>query len=116
MQSTGIDILPTGADSKSAAAFSDPCIDKSAEVFIAAFRTAPEIMQLMKDVARHLDRAPDPSAGRMRLFDMDAQKIAVAICGDGIEELRLIYGKEKQGKSGVWKLSQSIGRGPDGIR
>src|SRR5579885_882555 len=65
-------------------------VDERANELVGLIPLEPNPVQLMENAARHLERAPDPTAGGIRVLDLDFLHAVFAIKDDGVKKLGAI--------------------------
>src|SRR5437763_1146930 len=54
-------------------------VDERADVLVARIAAAPELVELVKDRARHLERSPDPRRRDLRVLDANLEDLVLSV-------------------------------------
>src|SRR6185437_2576434 len=86
------------------------------EIFVAAFASKPKSVKRAEDMARHLERDPNPMRAGIRSLDLDLAHMIFLIEQNGIEEFGPLDGKEQERQLIVRENADPILREPDRVR
>jgi hypothetical protein len=115
VEGADVDVGFSGPDAMGLAARRQIGVDQRSDILVAAITLVPERGELVQDMARHLEGAPDPLRGGALLLDLDLHHAVVLVENNGIEELGLFHRKEQERQLVIRQAAEAVLGKPDRV-